>query len=161
MKHHKAVSETTENRDNSSLLWRICFVASLGGVLFGFDTAVISGTFSMVETQFGLLKIEVGWFGSSALIGAIVGAFVMVPEDKTFTTQAAANFLGVSRQHLVDQREEGKLAYHMVGSHRRVRFKDLLNYEKRRDSERRDTLDRLAHKIDAAGKYDSDYSGDE
>ncbi len=54
----------------------VCFVASLGGVLFGFDTAVISGTVSMVETQFELDKIAVGWFGSSALIGAIIGAFV-------------------------------------------------------------------------------------
>ena len=53
----------------------ICFVASLGGVLFGFDTAVISGTFGMVESQFGLSKIEVGWFGSAALVGAIAGAF--------------------------------------------------------------------------------------
>ncbi|MGQ7868181.1 sugar porter family MFS transporter [Sunxiuqinia sp. sy24] len=59
-----------------TLLWLTCFVASLGGVLFGFDTAVISGTFGMVENQFGLSKLLVGWFGSSALIGAIVGAFV-------------------------------------------------------------------------------------
>src|SRR5690554_3100078 len=64
-----------EQKKQSFLLWKICFVASLGGVLFGFDTAVISGTFGMVETQFGLSKIEVGWFGSSALIGAIAGAF--------------------------------------------------------------------------------------
>ncbi|RIJ50475.1 MFS transporter [Maribellus luteus] len=61
---------------NKVLLGLTCFVASLGGVLFGFDTAVISGTFGMVETQFGLSKLMVGWFGSSALIGAIVGAFV-------------------------------------------------------------------------------------
>jgi len=54
----------------------VCFVASLGGILFGFDTAVISGTFGMVETQFALSKIEVGWFGSSALVGAILGALV-------------------------------------------------------------------------------------
>lgn len=54
----------------------ICFVASLGGLLFGFDTAVISGTVSMVEQQFGLSKIYVGWFGSSALVGCIVGAMV-------------------------------------------------------------------------------------
>jgi SP family arabinose:H+ symporter-like MFS transporter len=54
----------------------VCFVASLGGVLFGFDTAVISGTFGMVESQFALSKIEVGWFGSSALVGAILGALI-------------------------------------------------------------------------------------
>ena len=54
----------------------VCFVASMGGVLFGFDTAVISGTFSFVEAFYGLDKIEVGWFASSALVGAIAGAMV-------------------------------------------------------------------------------------
>ena len=51
----------------------VCFVASLGGVLFGFDTPVISGTLSFVEAYFGLKNIEVGWFASSALVGAIAG----------------------------------------------------------------------------------------
>jgi len=64
------------NKRNRSFLALVCFVASLGGVLFGFDTAVISGTFSMVEVHFGLDKLEVGWFASSALVGAICGAFV-------------------------------------------------------------------------------------
>ncbi|NND07906.1 MAG: sugar porter family MFS transporter [Saprospiraceae bacterium] len=57
------------------LAW-VCFVASLAGVLFGFDTAVISGTFGLVEAQYALDKIEVGWFASSALVGAILGAAV-------------------------------------------------------------------------------------
>ncbi len=61
---------------STSLLWKVTIVASLGGLLFGFDTAVISGTFGMVETQFGLSKLQVGWFGSSALIGAIAGALI-------------------------------------------------------------------------------------
>jgi SP family arabinose:H+ symporter-like MFS transporter len=52
----------------------ICLVASLGGFLFGFDTAVISGTFEFVEKLFSLSKFQVGWFGSSALVGCIVGA---------------------------------------------------------------------------------------
>ena len=43
-------------------------------MLFGFDTAVISGTFGFVETFFTLDKLEVGWFASSALVGAISGA---------------------------------------------------------------------------------------
>lgn len=54
----------------------VCSVASIGGLLFGFDTAVISGTFGFVETQYGLNKFEVGWFGSSALVGCILGAAV-------------------------------------------------------------------------------------
>ena len=52
-------------------------IAALGGLLFGFDTAVISGTFEFVEKQFALNKFQVGWFGSSALVGCILGAAVM------------------------------------------------------------------------------------
>lgn len=52
----------------------VCFVVSFAGLLFGFDTAVISGTFGFVEDQFDLTKVQVGWFGSSALVGCIVGA---------------------------------------------------------------------------------------
>ena len=52
----------------------VCLVASLGGLLFGFDTAVISGTVGFVEGQFALSKLQLGWFGSSALVGCILGA---------------------------------------------------------------------------------------
>lgn len=57
------------------LIW-VCLVASLGGFLFGYDTAVISGTFEFVEHQYGLSRVEVGWFGSAALLGCIIGAAV-------------------------------------------------------------------------------------
>ncbi len=69
---HQAVGD----KGSKGFLALVCFVASLGGILFGFDTAVISGTVSMVESQFALDKLAVGWFGSSALIGAILGAMV-------------------------------------------------------------------------------------
>ena len=88
-------------------------------------------------------------------------AIIMLPEDETFTTQAAANYLGMSRQHFVDLLESGAIPFHKVGTHRRVRFKDLLAYEKRRDDDRRHALDDLARKVEAAGRYDSDYAGDE
>lgn len=52
----------------------VCVVVSFAGLLFGFDTAVISGTFGFVEEQLNLTKVQVGWFGSSALVGCIVGA---------------------------------------------------------------------------------------
>ena len=63
-----------ETLGSKGYLALVCFVASLGGLLFGFDTAVISGTFGFVEAQFGLSKLQVGWFGSSALVGCILGA---------------------------------------------------------------------------------------
>lgn len=70
------LSNATGKNGSILFLSLVCFVASLGGVLFGFDTAVISGTFGMVEAQFGLNQIEVGWFASSALMGAILGALI-------------------------------------------------------------------------------------
>lgn len=87
-------------------------------------------------------------------------AIVMLPEEETFTTQAAANYLGVSRQHLVDLLEAGEIPFHRVGTHRRVYFKDLLVYERRRDTGRRKALDELMDEVDQAGLYDASYQGD-
>ncbi len=57
-------------------LMLVCLVASLGGLLFGFDTAVISGTVDMVTAQFSLTDLQSGWFTSSAIVGCIAGALV-------------------------------------------------------------------------------------
>jgi excisionase family DNA binding protein len=85
-------------------------------------------------------------------------AVVILPEDETFTTQAAANYLGMSRQHFVGLLERNEIPYHKVGTHRRVTFKDLLAYEKKRDGVRREALDRLGAEVDAAGLHDSAYA---
>ncbi len=88
-------------------------------------------------------------------------AVILVPEDEAFTTQAAANYLGVSRQHLVDLLDAKEIPHHKVGTHRRVTFKDLLVFERKRDKARRETLDKLSAEIDSAGLYDSDYAGEQ
>ena len=69
-----AGSDELDLRGSRWFLAGICFVASIGGLLFGFDTAVIAGTFDFVKKQFGLTDLQVGWFGSSALVGCIIGA---------------------------------------------------------------------------------------
>ncbi|TDQ08126.1 sugar porter family MFS transporter [Pedobacter metabolipauper] len=51
----------------------ITVVASLGGLLFGFDMAVISGVLPFVQKQFNLTPLQEGWFVSSALVGCIIG----------------------------------------------------------------------------------------
>ena len=48
-------------------------VASLGGFLFGFDMAVVSGVLPLVQKQFDLSSLQEGWFVSSALVGCITG----------------------------------------------------------------------------------------
>jgi SP family xylose:H+ symportor-like MFS transporter len=70
--------DTTEN---SSYLLKLTLVATLGGFLFGYDTAVISGTVSSLDKlfvlPFGLDETEsnarLGFLVSSALIGCIIG----------------------------------------------------------------------------------------
>ena len=51
----------------------ITFIASLGGFLFGFDMAVVSGVLPFVKQQFALSAAQEGWFVSSALAGCIAG----------------------------------------------------------------------------------------
>src|SRR5574344_930805 len=48
-------------------------VAALGGFLFGYDTAVISGTVSQVSAQFQLTTLQSGWYVGCALLGSISG----------------------------------------------------------------------------------------
>ena len=57
------------------MFW-IAFVASLGGLLFGFDTAVISGAEGAIQTAFGLSAGQHGFTMATALIGTIIGALV-------------------------------------------------------------------------------------
>jgi MFS transporter, SP family, arabinose:H+ symporter len=67
---------------NPNLL-KSTFVGALGGLLFGFDTAVISGTTQALTAQYGLTPATLGITVSSALAGTIVGAMTMgIPGDK-------------------------------------------------------------------------------
>ena len=54
----------------------LAVVAAVGGILFGYDTAVISGTTEVVKTQFGLSTGLEGWYVGCALIGSIIGVLV-------------------------------------------------------------------------------------
>ena len=60
-------------QNKSIYLVVITLVASLGGFLFGFDMAVISGVLPLLKKQFDLSAVQEGWFVSSALVGCIVG----------------------------------------------------------------------------------------
>ncbi|HEY3372701.1 MAG TPA: sugar porter family MFS transporter [Prolixibacteraceae bacterium] len=54
----------------------ISIVAALGGLLFGFDTAVISGTINFIQPYFGLSEVGLGWTVSSLLFGCMAGVFM-------------------------------------------------------------------------------------
>ncbi len=66
--------ETQYNlRKSSRYVTGLAIIASMGGFLFGYDTAVISGTIKFVTDQFHLDASGTGWYVSSALLGCLVG----------------------------------------------------------------------------------------
>lgn len=69
------MNQSTQQRNNSYLIF-IALTAAFGGFLFGYDTAVISGTISLVKQQFALSTLMEGWFVSSALVGCILGVVI-------------------------------------------------------------------------------------
>lgn len=68
------------------------------------------------------------------LLGELgAGAAVhLVPTDTELTTQQSADLLGISRTYLIRLIEDGKLPAHLVGTHRRLRAGDVLDYRDRR-----------------------------
>jgi len=55
-------------------LFLFAFTAAIGGLLFGFDTAVVSGTTESIQTYFDMSDAMLGWAVGSALVGCVVGA---------------------------------------------------------------------------------------
>jgi excisionase family DNA binding protein len=78
----------------------------------------------------------------------------IVQNDAKLTTVQAAAMLGVSRQFLVNLLEKDEIPYHMVGTHRRIYAKDLLQYKAKRDGQRRKALDELVDAEVDQGLYD-------
>ena len=70
----------------------LAVVAAIGGILFGYDTAVISGTTEVVKAQFGLSTGGEGWYVGCALIGSIIGVL---------TAGMLSDFLGRKKTMLI------------------------------------------------------------
>ena len=74
---------------------------------------------------------------------ALGNSLTLIPVHAELTTQEAADQLSVSRPFFVKLLEEGKIPFHKVGTHRRVYFKDLMEYKSRAELERLKVLQEL------------------
>jgi excisionase family DNA binding protein len=69
---------------------------------------------------------------------------MLVPEKQELSTVEAANFLNVSRPFVIKEIEAGRLVNRMVGTHRRIRFSDLMDYAEAMRAKQQEALDKKA-----------------
>ncbi len=79
----------------------------------------------------------------------------IVPIAAEVTTQAAAEFLGCSRPHLVKLLEEGKIAFTKVGKHRRIKFDDIMRYREHLKEQQKQHIIDIMNFDEEKGLYDS------
>lgn len=78
-------------------------------------------------------------------------AVQIFPRDTLLTSVQAADFLQVSRPYLIKLINENKLPCQMVGTHRRIKLHDLINYKTESEERSRNILDEMARKAQEYG----------
>ena len=71
------------------------------------------------------------------------------------TTQAAAEFLGCSRPHIVKLVENGEIPFTKIGKHRRIKFEDVARYRKEMKTKQKSSISRLMQMDEESGLYDT------
>jgi excisionase family DNA binding protein len=77
----------------------------------------------------------------------------VMPDSAELTTQQAAEFLNVSRPYLIKLLESEQIPFRLVGTHRRIKFRDLREYNSRDDLDRRRAADELTQLTQDLGLY--------
>lgn len=75
---------------------------------------------------------------------------VIIDGDQTITPSRAASRLGMSRTHLYKMLDRGEILSHRVGRDRRIRMRDLLEFEMQHQRDRRELAERFARQHETA-----------
>lgn len=75
----------------------------------------------------------------------------LIPHEAELTTQQAADYLNVSRPFLASLVDKNLIAHRMVGSHRRIRFGDLVAFEQKSRKDRQAALVQMADEAKKLG----------
>ena len=78
----------------------------------------------------------------------------VAPLHAELTTVEAAELLNMSRPHLIKQLEAGAIPYRMVGTHRRIRLVDVLDFRDHQDTQTHEALEELTRQAEELGLYD-------
>lgn len=104
-----------------------------------------------VKVPFSILKL----FGEILKETGNGNMISIVTETSEITTQAAAEYLGCSRPHVVKILEEGKIPYSKVGKHRRIKYNDIVNYKSKMKNAQKSNLKKLMDLDQESGLYDT------
>lgn len=108
---------------------------------------VIDGDQDIIEVPVSALRMLVDILAQMAEGNGVT----IIPVHAELTTQQAADFLNISRPYLVGLLERNELPYRKVGTHRRILFKDLLDYRERSRIASNEALDELAKQAQELG----------
>jgi SP family xylose:H+ symportor-like MFS transporter len=137
------LSDSTPAPDKGSMVFTIliCLVATLGGLLFGYDTGVINGAIGPMGKYFGAVRnleltdFETGWAASSALVGCVLGAVLAgtmsdrLGRKKVLIISAVLFFISAVGSAIpIDLTEFLLTGYPLFGEHYRLGLPDTSAY---------------------------------
>jgi excisionase family DNA binding protein len=111
------------------------------------------------KTEGGSVNVTVPASAFKAMVQMLTelgkgNSVTLLPDDAELSTQKAAHFMGVSRPYIIRLLEEGKIPFHKVGTHRRVRLYDLRAYIEQYQIEATKALDYMVAENQKLGLYD-------
>lgn len=145
------IEKPSKKEQQAAMESYVALAATLEQVRSDNPAIEIEETEDKIKIPIGALKLL-----AKILKGISLGHPVsIVPIATEMTTQAAAEFLGCSRPHLVKLLEEGNIPFTKVGKHRRIRYEDLVRYKNKLKVKQKNAIKEIMQLDEEAGLYDT------